>query len=79
MEDHLMNGLGMIPTIEDSALYLKRDDSKVIEVCGSYVDDALNAGNPKSEKLTEAALKQFDAKPRVSDCFDFYGMQVESL
>lgn len=44
MEGHLINDFEISPTVEHSAPYVKRRESRVIGLCGSYIDDSLNAG-----------------------------------
>lgn len=55
----------MKPTIVDSALYVKHSGNRVIEVCGSYVDESLTAGSSKLQTIIEATLMQFESKPQV--------------
>lgn len=76
LDDHVVNDLGMRPTIGDPTLYTKSQSRKIIGVSVSYLDDSLNAGTPEIEKLTESTLQRFKSKPRIYDSFDFYGPQV---
>lgn len=68
----------MLPVIGDGVLYVKRENGKVIEICGSYVDASLNAGRDDLQWLAEKTLQVFEFKPRVFDCFDFFGAEVET-
>lgn len=79
MEQHLINDLGMKPTVGDPSLYVKKLDGKTIGVSGSYVDDQLNAGTKDFIKMTDSTLRTFESKPRLFDRFDFYGMQFETV
>lgn len=79
MEKPLFYDLGMTLTIGDKALYVKHKRNKTIGICGSYVDNSLNAGCQEFEALTKATLAKFESKPKVYDSFDFYGCQIETI
>lgn len=79
MDDHVVNDLGMKPTVGDPASYTKSQDGKFIGIYGSYVDDTLNVGSSEFEELTEKTLHRFESKPRVYDTFDFYGTQLHMI
>lgn len=46
---------------------------------GTYVDDCLNTGTTRLEKLAEMTLSKFNSKPRIYDSFDFYGTQLATI
>lgn len=48
-------------------------------VCGSYVEDSLNADSATFERLAEVTLIMFEFNPRVYDNFDFYGIQIRTI
>lgn len=79
MESHLVNELDMSKVIGEAALYVKRKNGKAIGVCGSFVYDSSNAGGEEFWKLTEQKLQVFDSKPRILDCFNFRGAQVQTI
>lgn len=63
IEEHLINDIGMVPIIGDRVLYVKRQGSKIIGPCGSYVEDLLNVSTLEFQKLAEQTLEQFESKP----------------
>lgn len=79
VRDHVVDDLGMTPTIGDSALYTKETNGKVDGICGSFVDDTLNAGSDTCERLAEVTLTMFESKSRDYENFDFYGTQIRTI
>lgn len=79
MEEHLINGLKMIPASGDSALYAKVQQSVVIGITDSYIDDSLNGRNEGFITLTNATLKKFELKDRNFDLLDFYRSHIKTL
>lgn len=79
IEGHVVNDLGMQPLRSDPALYAKFINQELCGITGIQVDDSLNAGDQRFEKITEATLTRFDSKPRLYDTFDFFGSQVATL
>lgn len=77
MKSHLINDFGIAPVIEYNELYVKQDGRRVAGNCGSYVDDALNTGVAKFQKLIEQTLKQFESKSRVYNLLIFYQTQIK--
>lgn len=75
---HVENDLGMAPTTGDPALYVRDGADGVEGLLGTYVDDSILGGNETFQVLTEATLRQFDAKPRQWDNFEFLGVTIAS-
>lgn len=65
--------------IRDSILYIKSQDSKLIGMCGSYVDDSSNGGKPEFERQTMSTLQRFVSKRRMYDSFHFYGARARTI
>eukprot|EP00170_Pyropia_yezoensis_P001479 contig_6504_g1483 len=75
---HVEDDLGMAPTTGDPALYVRDGTDSVDGLLGNYVDDSILGGNETFQVLTEATLRQFDAKPRQWDNFEFLGVTIAS-
>lgn len=79
IDEHIINDLGLKPTIGDPSMQVKRKEGKLEGLMGTYVDDGLNAGDLALETLTESTLSKFDSKPRVHNLFAFFRTQLETL
>eukprot|EP00170_Pyropia_yezoensis_P000956 contig_4436_g959 len=75
---HVEDDLGIVPTTGDPALYVRDGTDGVDGLMGTYVDDSILGGNENFQVLTGATLRQFDAKPRQWDNFEFLGVTIAS-
>lgn len=77
-KSQLLNDLKTSSVIGDTAYYVKHHNRKNVGTCGSCVDNSLNAGQKEFQQPTEKHYKDFESKPRVLNCFDFYETQIET-
>eukprot|EP00170_Pyropia_yezoensis_P001468 contig_6473_g1472 len=68
----------MAPITEVFALYVRDGANGVEGLLGTYVDDSILGGNETFQVLTEATLRQFDAKPRLWDNFEYFSVTIAS-
>lgn len=76
---HITEDLSMTPCISDPSMYLKHENDSLIGMTGNYVDDELNSGTPKFEKLTEGTMRKFECKKREYDNFGFFGTRIHTV
>lgn len=79
MEDHLTGDIYMIATTGEQALFTEMQNSGVVRICRSYVDDSFNAGTFAFGKLSETTLAKFDTRARLYGTFHFNGGQIHTL
>lgn len=78
IESQLFDELSISPVIGDTALYIKHKNGGVNGICGSYIDDLLNAWGEGFRRLIERTLKVFESKLSIFDSFDLIKAQVET-
>ena len=76
---HLTDDLGMRPCVCDPALYGMKIDEKLLGLCTTCVDDALQAGNDKYQAITKATLQKFKCRDREFDEVKFSGIEIDSV
>ena len=78
-DNHARGDLKMTATSGDSSLYLiipqcNQDGDEPEGCMGVYVDDSLLARNMKFQQLPEATIVTFEARERVWDNLQFFGI-----
>ena len=76
---HLTDDLGMKPCVCDPALYGMKIEEKLLGLCATCVDDALQAGNDKYQEITKATLQKFKCRDREFDDVKFSGIEIDSF
>ena len=76
---HLTDDLGMKPCVCDPALYGMKINEKLLGLCATCVDDALQAGNGKYREITKATLQKFKCRDREFDDVKFSGIEIDSV
>ena len=75
---HMKNDLGMKSSAEDISFFFFKAKENLKGLAGTYVDDALFAGDDYFMKHTEKTSERFDSKSREFDRIRFAGVYIES-
>ena len=69
----------MVESTMDSALFFKHFSGHISGLCATYVDDKLNAGDEKFEKLTDLTAKRFQCRKKELDHIQFAGIEIDKV
>lgn len=78
MKHHLVQQMGMTPTLGDKSFFFKHIRDELHGLCATYVDDALQAGDPQYIQQSKTTEKVFECRKREYKEIKFSGIQIES-